>query len=54
MGYVHYWGNYDLLRGLEEFETAQRLLPNNVEIMEARGFVHRRLANWPDLFGVKS
>ncbi len=52
MGYVHYWGNYDLSRGLEEFETAQQLLPNHVEIMEARGFVHRRLGDWPEVYAI--
>ncbi len=52
MRYVHYWGNYDLSRGLEEFETAQQLLPNHVEIMEARGFVHRRLGDWPEVYAI--
>lgn len=52
MGYVHYWGSYDLHRGLAEFDVAQRLRPKDVEILEARAFVHRRLGNWLEVFSI--
>ena len=49
MGLVHYWGRGDYRRAMEEFRVALRALPNDAELWEMIGNVHRRLGNWNEV-----
>jgi TolB-like protein/Tfp pilus assembly protein PilF len=42
MGYVHYWGHRNDESALAEFGQAGKSLPNNLNVLTATGFVHRR------------
>jgi len=39
LGYVYYYGEHDLDRALEHFETARRSLPNDVGVLSAIAFM---------------
>jgi serine/threonine-protein kinase len=49
MGVAHYWGRRDYRRALEEFAIALKGLPNDAELWEFIGFVHRRLGDWDEV-----
>ncbi len=42
MGYFYYWGRRDYNAALAEFDKARKTLPNNVNVLTAIAFVHRR------------
>jgi TolB-like protein/Tfp pilus assembly protein PilF len=46
LGQIHYWGELDYPRALEEFRIAQARDPNNSDLAWARGLVERRLGQW--------
>jgi TolB-like protein len=45
-GYYHYYGLGDYERALEDFEAADRLVPDRLEAVEALCYIHRRLGHW--------
>jgi len=46
LGQIHYWGELDYERALQEFRTAQAGDPGNGDLAWARGLVERRLGQW--------
>jgi serine/threonine-protein kinase len=46
MGLAHYYGRRDYRRALDEFAMALKGLPNDAELWEQIGLVHRRMGNW--------
>jgi eukaryotic-like serine/threonine-protein kinase len=46
LGQIHYWGELDYERALQEFRTAQAGDPGNGDLAWARGLVERRLGHW--------
>jgi serine/threonine-protein kinase len=48
MGYYHYYGSRDYDRALEEFAVAQKMQPNNAELLEAVAYVQRRQGKWDE------
>jgi serine/threonine protein kinase/tetratricopeptide (TPR) repeat protein len=46
LGQIHYWGELDYPRALEEFRIAQAGDPGNSDLAWARGLVERRLGQW--------
>jgi serine/threonine-protein kinase len=46
MGRVYYWGEQDYGKALQEFEIALRGMPNDAELWNTIGAVHRRLGDW--------
>jgi serine/threonine-protein kinase len=47
-GQIHYWGELDYERALQEFRTAHTGDPGNGDIAWARGLVERRLGRWEE------
>ncbi len=48
MGYYHYYGSRDYKHALEEFAVAEKLQPNNADVLEAMAYVQRRQAKWDE------
>jgi serine/threonine protein kinase/cytochrome c-type biogenesis protein CcmH/NrfG len=48
LGYYRYYGQRDFTGGLAEFQQAEKGLPNNVDVIEAIGFIQRRLGHWDE------
>ena len=48
IGEYHYFANKDYQKALEELTVAEKGLPNNAEILEARGFILRRMGRWSE------
>ena len=48
LGYYRYYGQRDFTGGLEEFQQAEKGLPNNVDITNAIAFIQRRLGHWEE------
>jgi len=48
LGYYRYYGQRDYTGGLAEFQRAEKDLPNNVDVIEAIGFIQRRLGHWDE------
>jgi len=48
LGYYRYYGQQDFTGALAEFQQAERGLPNNVDVIEAIGFIQRRLEHWEE------
>ena len=48
LGYYRYYGQQDFTGGLEEFQQAEKGLPNNVDITNAIAFIQRRLGHWDE------
>jgi serine/threonine protein kinase/tetratricopeptide (TPR) repeat protein len=46
MGLAHSWGRRDYRRALDEFTIAQHGLPNDAELVQYVGAMHRHLGNW--------
>ncbi len=47
-GYYHYYGLGDYEQALEEFASADSLLPDHMEAVEALCYIHRRLGHWSE------
>jgi len=45
-GYFHYYGSRDYQQALDAFYLAQSSQPNNSDLLEAIGYVERRLGQW--------
>jgi tetratricopeptide (TPR) repeat protein len=52
LGLWHYFARRDYHSALAELEMARRGLPNDVRVLEASGWSHRRLGNWDMVFNV--
>jgi TolB-like protein/Tfp pilus assembly protein PilF len=48
LGYYRYYGQRDFTGALEEFQQAEKGLPNNVDITNAIAFIQRRLGHWEE------
>ena len=48
LGYYRYYGQRDFTGGLEEFQQAEKGLPNNVDVTNAIAFIQRRLGHWDE------
>ena len=48
LGYYRYYGQSDFTGALEEFQQAEKGLPNNVDITEAIAYIQRRLGHWEE------
>ena len=48
LGYYRYYGQRDFTGGLEEFQQAEKGLPNNVDITNAIAYIQRRLGHWDE------
>ncbi len=48
LGYYRYYGHRDYTGALEEFQQAEKGLPNNVDITKAIAFTQRRLLHWDE------
>jgi tetratricopeptide (TPR) repeat protein len=48
LGYYRYYGQQDFTGGLEEFQQAEKGLPNNVDITNAIAYIQRRLGHWDE------
>ncbi|HET9012976.1 MAG TPA: tetratricopeptide repeat protein, partial [Gemmatimonadaceae bacterium] len=46
LGQIHYWGELDYEKALQEFKTALAADPGNGDLAWARGLVERRLGQW--------
>ena len=46
LGFAYYYGLLDYRRALDEFEVAERGLPNDAELWSAIGYANRRLGRW--------
>ena len=46
LGYYRYCGQRDFTGGLEEFQQAEKGLPNNVDVIRAIALIQRRLGRW--------
>src|SRR4029077_12832274 len=52
LGYYHYYGLRDFKGALEEFQLAEKSLPNDVEVLKAIGLIQRRFAHWDEAIAV--
>jgi TolB-like protein len=52
LGYYHYYGLRDFKGALEEFQLAEKSLPNDVEVLKAIGLIQRRLGHWDEAIAV--
>jgi TolB-like protein len=48
LGYCYYYGDFNLDAARQEFETAQRDLPNSADMALALGAIQRRQARWAE------
>ena len=48
LGYYRYYGQRDFTGGLEEFQQAEKGLPNNVDVINAIALIQRRLGHWDE------
>src|SRR5207302_7450321 len=48
LGYYRYYGQRDFTGALEEFQQAEKGLPNNVDITNAIAFIQRRVGHWEE------
>ena len=48
LGYYQYYGLRDFKGALAEFQSAEKSLPNNVEVLEAIGLIQRRMGHWDE------
>ena len=48
LGYYRYYGQRDFTGGLEEFQQAEKGLPNNVDVTNAIALIQRRLGHWEE------
>jgi len=50
MGAAHYFGRRDWRAALDEYSVALQGLPNDVQLREQIGYVHRRMGHWEEVF----
>jgi TolB-like protein/cytochrome c-type biogenesis protein CcmH/NrfG len=48
LGYYRYYGQQDFTGALEEFQQAEKGLPNNVDITNAIALIQRRIGHWEE------
>lgn len=46
LGYYHYWGLGDYGQALKHLTAAQEKRPDDVDCLEAKGYIYRRQGNW--------
>jgi tetratricopeptide (TPR) repeat protein len=52
IGYYRYYGMRDFKGALDEFQLAEKALPNDVGVLRAIGFIQRRLGHWDEVIAV--
>jgi len=52
VGYYRYYGLHDYKGALEEFQLAEKGLPNDVGVLRAIGLIQRRLGRWDEVVSV--
>jgi TolB-like protein/cytochrome c-type biogenesis protein CcmH/NrfG len=52
LGYYRYYGARDFKGALEEFQLAEKSLPNDVEVLKAIGLIQRRFGHWDEAIAV--
>jgi TolB-like protein/Tfp pilus assembly protein PilF len=52
LGYYRYYGLRDFKGALEEFQLAEKSLPNDVGILRAIGLIQRRFGHWDEVITV--
>jgi TolB-like protein len=52
LGYYRYYGLRDFKGALEEFQLAEKSLPNDVGVLRAIGLIQRRLGHWDEVIAV--
>ena len=48
VGFYRYYGQRDFTGALDEFLTAEKSLPNNVDVLWSIGLIQRRLGHWDE------
>src|SRR5437667_1051116 len=52
IGYYRYYGLHDFKGALEEFQLAEKSLPNDVGTLRAIGLIQRRFGHWDEVIAV--
>ena len=52
LGYYRYYGLRDFKGALEEFQLAEKSLPNDVGVLRAIGLIQRRFGHWDEVIAV--
>ena len=52
LGYYRYYGLRDFKGALEEFQLAEKSLPNHVGVLRAIGLIERRFGHWDEVIAV--
>jgi TolB-like protein len=52
LGYYRYYGLRDFKGALQEFQLAEKSLPNDVGVLRAIGLIQRRLGHWDEVIAV--
>ncbi len=52
LGYYRYYGLRDFKGALEEFQSAEKSLPNDVAVLRAIGLIQRRFGHWDEVIAV--
>lgn len=52
IGYYRFYGLRDFTGALEEFQLAEKGLPNNVDVLRALGLIQRRVGHWDESIAV--
>src|SRR5205085_10237522 len=52
LGYYGYYGLRDFKGALEEFQLAEKSLPNDVGVLRAIGLIQRRFGHWDEVIAV--
>jgi TolB-like protein/tetratricopeptide (TPR) repeat protein len=52
LGYYRYYGLRDFKGALEEFQLAEKSLPNDVGVLRAIGLIQRRFGHWDEVVSV--
>src|SRR5438552_796859 len=51
LGYYRYYGQRDYTGGLAEFQQAEKVPPNNVDVITTVALIQRRLGHWDEAIG---
>src|SRR5205085_2152499 len=52
LGYYRYYGLRDFKGALEEFQLAEKSLPNDAGVLRAIGLIQRRFGHWDEVISV--
>jgi TolB-like protein len=52
IGYYRYYGLRDFKGAVEEFQLAEKSLPNDVDVLRAIGLIQRRFGHWDEVIAV--